>query len=108
MACLTADVSTYQTDHTVTLTWDDSGAQPANFYAVRLKATNVETGVQRLVQQDATFGHHVVADRFAPSSVAESYDTYVVTTPGGVQTETHDRTLVVTPSGDDYWLIHPT
>lgn len=109
MAGLTADVSNYLTQHKIVLDWDDSGAQPANFYSVRLKATNVETGVQRLVHEDLTFGHHDMTDYFAPNNIQEIYDTYVVTTPGGgPQVETHDRTLTVTPSGDDYWLIHPT
>lgn len=109
MAGLAADQSNYQDQHEVVLTWDDSGAAPANFYSVRLKATNLETGVQRLVQQDLFFGHHTVTDRFAESNISITYDTYVVTNDGvNPEVETHDRTLTITTVGDDYWLIHPT
>lgn len=105
MAGLAADQTNYDSAHTIALTWDDSGAAPGDFADVRLKATNLETGVQRLVQQDAFFGHHAVTDRFAESNVSITYDTYIVHSNN---TETHDRTLTITTVGDKYWLVHPT
>lgn len=109
MAGLAANQSNYDSQHVVNVTWDDTGAAPANFYSVRLKALNHETGVERLVKEDLFFGHHDVSDRFAESNESITYDTYVVTTDiDNNPVETHDLTLTITTVGDDYWLIHPT
>lgn len=109
MSNLVADQSDYVADHKITVSWDDDGAQPVDFYSVKLYAINLETGVQRLVEEDLAWGHHDAIDRFAETNIDITYETYVVTTDiNNNYVETFHEEITVLTVGDDYWLIHPT
>lgn len=107
---MSVDMSNYESAHQVNVNWNsaDYGAQPANWYAWRIKVTNLEDSTVRIIDTPTWAGAHQVIDRFAVSNQSLSYDLYKVTADTNGQYETHVDVQVVTTSADDYWLIHPT